>query len=81
MRFLCVIAVMIASVGCTDEAATRRTLENEGYTDIQVTGYSWWERGEDDTFHTAFTAKNPRGNVVSGTVCCGAWTKGCTVRW
>ncbi len=72
---------LLALAGCTDESNTRRTLESAGYTDIQTTGYSWFECGKDDTYHTGFTAKNPLGKPVSGTVCCGMWTKGCTIRF
>ncbi len=71
----------IGLVACTDEDNTRRTLESAGYSDIHTTGYSWFECGKDDTFHTGFTAKNPVGKTVSGTVCCGMWTKGCTIRF
>lgn len=67
--------------GCTDESATIRTLDNAGYTEIQTTGYSWFQCGDDDTFHTGFRAKNPAGKMVEGTVCCGAWSKGCTIRF
>ncbi len=79
LGFLTLFAVMV--IGCTDEANTRRTLSNSGYSDIQITGYSWFECGDDDLFHTGFTAKNPVGKQVDGTVCCGALTKGCTIRF
>lgn len=68
-------------VGCTDESSTRRTLEDAGYSNISTTGYSWWSCGDDDTFATGFSAKNPAGKQVSGTVCCGWLTKGCTIRF
>lgn len=66
---------------CTDEAGTVKTLRAHGFTDIKTTGYSAWECGEDDSFATGFRAKNPAGEMVSGTVCCGMWGKGCTVRF
>lgn len=74
-----ILAVVLAA--CTDEAGTRKTLRNAGFTDVEITGYSWWACGDDDTFHTGFRAKNPRGETVEGTVCCGGLTKGCTVRF
>lgn len=74
-------ALAIALVACTDETNTIRTLDSAGYTDIHTTGYSWFECGKDDTYHTGFTAKNPAGKQVSGTVCCGMLTKGCTIRF
>lgn len=76
-----VTALAVALVACTDEDGTRRTLDSAGYTEIQTTGYSWFECGKDDSFHTGFRAKNPAGKVVTGTVCCGFATKGCTIRF
>lgn len=58
-----------------------RTLESAGYTDVKTTGYNFLECGENDTFHTGFTATNPNGKRVSGTVCCGLFIKGCTIRF
>ena len=68
--------------GCLiDAASTVRTLEDSGFSNVQITGYSWWVCGEHDTYHTGFVATNPAGRRVSGTVCCGWLTKGCTVRF
>lgn len=80
MKKLILLSVL-AMTGCTDEAATRSTLDKSGYTDIVITGYSPWVCGDDDTYETGFRAKNPAGKIVEGTVCCGALTKGCTVRF
>lgn len=68
-------------ISCTDESATIRTLHAAGFSEISTTGYSFFQCGDDDTFHTGFHAKNPRGEWVDGTVCCGMMTKGCTVRF
>jgi hypothetical protein len=66
MKRLPFIVMLLALIGCTDEANTKRTLESAGYTDIETTG---------------FRAKNTRGKVVTGTVCCGIWSKGCMIRY
>jgi hypothetical protein len=79
-KLISVLVVLLAILACTDENATRETLRKSGYTKIQTTGYSFFECGEGDTFHTGFTATNPAGERVSGTVCCGI-LKGCTVRF
>jgi len=76
-----IVVVLALLVGCTDEYNTVRTLESAGYTEVQTTGYIFLECGEGDTFHTGFTATNPKGRRVSGTVCCGLWAKGCTIRF
>lgn len=60
----------------------RSVLENSGYKDIKlgVTSPIFLDCGEDDTFSTSFTATNPSGQQVSGSVCCG-WIKKCTIRF
>lgn len=78
-RALALLLFSLAS--CTDDAATVRTLRSAGFTDITTTGYSAWACGEDDSFATGFRAKNPQGQLVEGTVCCGFMVKGCTVRF
>ncbi len=73
--------IALVLLGCTDESATVRTLQSAGFTEIRTTGWSAFACGQDDTFATGFTAKNPAGQTVSGAVCCGFLTKGCTVRF
>jgi hypothetical protein len=75
------VIVGILFAGCTNESDTIRTLQNAGFSNVNVTGYSWFECGQDDTFHTGFEATNPTGMRVSGTVCCGFLGKGCTIRF
>lgn len=74
------IALCFLMIGCTDEDSSHRALMNEGFSDIQFTGYRHFGCGSNDTFHTGFTATNSKGMRVSGTVCCG-WVKSCTIRW
>lgn len=78
IKFLMIASLLLVS--CTDEARTRQTLESSGFTDITVGGYDPFACGEHDYYNTQFTAKNPLGKMVSGTVCCGA-LKSCTVRF
>lgn len=73
-------ATMLTLAGCTDDEGSRRALESNGFTDIQLTGYELVGCGNDDQFSTGFTAKNSQGKRVSGVVCCG-WWKNCTVRF
>ena len=65
--------------GCTRPQQATRTLENHGYTEIQITGWRPFMAGEDDTFSTGFRAKSPGGRYVTGTVTSGL-LKGSTVR-
>lgn len=72
------IAIILAA--CSNSDASRRALEQQGFTDIETTGWSPMSCSDDDTFSTGFKATNAQGQRVSGTVCCG-WLKNCTVRW
>ena len=79
MRALLPIIVLVVSLcaGCTSDADARRVLEAAGYSEITLNGYGWFACSDDDTFHTAFTAKGPTGVWVAGVVCSG-WAKGST---
>lgn len=68
------------AVACTSEARAREVLDEQGFTDVEMTGYVWAACSDDDVTHTGFRATNPKGRKVEGVVCCG-WLKSCTVRW
>ena len=76
---LIVLAALLSIAACSDEQTARRVLEEQGFTEVRTTGWSWFGCGKDDTFSTGFEAKSPRGSSVSGVVCSG-WFKGATVR-
>jgi hypothetical protein len=78
-----IIAIVFASLivfGCTDADRAYQTLLNAGFSDVEITGYSFFGCSEDDVFHTKFTARNAHGNYVDGVVCSG-WFKGATIRF
>ncbi len=62
-----------------DTEGARQRLEEDGYTEIQITGADPLKCGKHDLRGTTFRAKNLAGNTVSGVVCCGV-LKGCTIR-
>lgn len=67
-------------IGCTDEKSAQRVLSDQGYTQINFTGYRIFSCGDDYQFHTGFAAKAPNtGRPVSGTVCSG-WLKGNSIK-
>ena len=75
------IAILAAVLfGCTDKAATINTLEKAGFTDVSPGGWKWAACGSGDSYITTFTVTNPKGERVSGVVCCGI-LKSCTVRF
>jgi len=85
LTILCIMTLGVIALGafclsCDSPDRATMTLRQAGYTDIRTTGWDPFSCGEDDMFTTGFTATNPRGDTVSGVVCCGLW-KGCTVRF
>ncbi len=79
MSILLVLMVTLLAA-CTDEAASIRTLESSGFSEISLKGYDAFACGKGDHFATRFRAKNPQGRFVSGVVCCGM-VKSCTIRF
>lgn len=67
-------------LSCTNEEKSRKVLRMNGFYDIQITGYNPMKCSDQDLTSTGFRAKRGEGQVVSGTVCCGA-LKGCTIRY
>lgn len=72
------VAVVLAAVafavdvGYADPVGATRHLEDEGYTDIQITGRQYTGCGN-NLYRTAFVAKNSRGIKVHGLVCKGVF--------
>jgi hypothetical protein len=78
---LIVFAAATFISSCDDKETANRVLENNGYTNIELTGYKAFCCSEDDTFSTGFTATAPNGKTVSGCVCSTVYTKGATIRF
>ena len=74
-------ALTLLATACTDEPLAGRTLRQAGFKPVYFTGYNAFACGESDYYATGFVAENARGDIVSGTVCCGLIFKGCTIRW
>lgn len=65
----------------TDPQGAKRTLEAQGYTQVEITGYRWFAGGQGDFYKTGFRAKSPNGTEITGAVCRGLWFKGTTIRF
>lgn len=74
-------AGLLFFAGCTNEGASREALRRSGFSQVEITGHKWFQCGEDDAYSTGFRATNTLGERVEGTVCCGRWSKGCTIRF
>lgn len=82
MKKLLALSTLLLALACADEAGSRKALHGLGLTNVQFTGVSWFGCSKDE-IGTNFKATNPRGDAVSGQVCCGALLsfKACTVRF
>ena len=73
------IAVIPMIFGVDAEGATR-TLQANGFKDIKITGYKWFN-GTEDFYNTGFEATGPNGMRMSGNVSRGLLFKGATIRF
>lgn len=83
--FTLIIVVVVFGFGMwgcnkTHEKSAIETLQNNGYTDITITGWRPFMKSDSDLFSTGFVAISPNGNTVSGAVC-GGLLKGNTIRF
>lgn len=81
MKKFAALGIALVLVGCTDAKKATDVLESQGYTNIQIGGYSYFGCSESDSVHTEFTATGVNGKPVSGVVCSSWWGKGATVRF
>lgn len=74
------LAAALFVTACTDSSGALRALHAAGFTNVELDGFPLWGCDAHDDFATKFTATNPRGERVSGVVCCGVY-KDCTIRF
>lgn len=73
--------VYLCGGGCVDPAGTQRVLRQQGYTEVEITGWRPFATSKDDFYATGFRAKAPNGEIATGTVTRGVLFKGATVRF
>jgi len=72
----------VGLAGClTNAKSAKQVLEEAGYTDIQITGYSMFLCKQDDMFSTGFVATSPSKKRVEGAVCKAGFYMGNTIRF
>lgn len=76
-----VLGLVFSLNGCTSKHDAENALYKSGYTDVVITGWNPFVCSKDDFYKTGFTATNPVGKRVSGTVCSGLLFKGSTIRF
>jgi len=77
---LLIASFIFAPALCSTTEPAEHALRNQGFTNINLTGYKYFACSDSDSFNTGFTATNAQGKNVEGVVCCG-FAKKCTVRW
>jgi len=77
------IFIVVLTTACTQPERTTRTLETQGYTNIQTQNWNFFtlfQCSEDDIFRTPFSAQASNGNRIQGIACSGI-LKGLTIRY
>lgn len=79
---IAIIGVLIFFAGnCgSPDPKLQRALESQGFSKVTVGEWDAFECGG-DSISRSFSATNSNGQRVSGTICCGFFLKGCTVRF
>jgi len=82
IAFFIVGAITFCVGNCSEpEPKLQRAIESQGMTNVIVGAWDPWECSGGDTISRTFSATNSAGQRVRGTICCGYFFKGCTVRW
>lgn len=79
MKRLMMIGAALLVAGCSDAPGARKTLAQQGYSDVKIKGWALFGCAESDSYNTEFQATSPGGSTVTGNVCKG-FLKGATVR-
>jgi hypothetical protein len=80
MRIIILCAALFLCA-CTNPSSATRVLTENGYTNIQITGYNFFACSQDDFYHTGFIATSYIGQRITGTVCEGMFFKNSTIRF
>lgn len=81
-RALCLLLLVACQPGPLSEEVTR-TLRAHGFDELAPAPYRTFVCSDSDSEWASqgFTARNVRGEKVTGMVCCGLYRKGCTIRF
>ena len=81
VAFFAIAFLVVKAGGCNvSQSDLNRTATPYGFTEAKVHDYAWFSCGEDYSFSSNFTAKNGKGEPVSGIICCGI-LKSCTLKF
>ena len=77
---LVLVLFLFSSIGVSDPDGAKHVLKSNGYSSVSITGWKFFGCGDDDFFHTRFSAISPNGQRVTGVVCKGFF-KANTIRF
>lgn len=83
MKKIAILLIAMTMFSCTssnDFEKGKSQLEQQGYTDVENTGYNAFCCDNKDNYSTGFKAKNSKGETVEGCFCSGV-LKGVTIRF
>ncbi len=81
MKKYLLILFSVFILNCTDAKTASRVLDENGYTEVEMTGYNFFACSREDFYHTGFIAVSSNGRSVEGTVCSGLLFKNSTIRF
>ena len=73
------IILTLSFLGCTDRESSEKILKKEGYRNITITGYNFFECNNNDKGSTGFVAEK-NGKIVEGTVCSAMLLKSYSIK-
>lgn len=82
-NLIILLLIGMLMIGCTSSSAFEKgkaQLEQQGYTNVENTGYNFFCCSDEDTFANGFTAMDKSGSKVKGCFCSGV-LKGVTIRF
>ena len=68
MKILLIAIALLFVTSCTDPDGATTFLTEQGYTNIELTGFDMLAKGKDDLTSTGFIATNATGERVKGAV-------------
>lgn len=79
MKKIISIIALLFTCSCVNSDRLYEIIENDGVTNVNLTGYAWTGCSKDDTISQKFTGT--KNNKSVNGVICGGWLKAYTVRY
>lgn len=79
-KLLILLSLCVFLTSCDGDSTSLHILEEQGYSNVQITGVNFLACSKDDIFRYNFVANSPNGTNVRGVIC-SAPLKGYTIRF